>query len=301
MNTFQLTCFLSVAKTLNFSRTAQELSITQPAVSHQINTLEKELNVKLFHRTSKSVSLTQEGLQFLPDADDMLHIAVSAKERLASREQSISLAIGCHNQAELQMIPGILRDLKKEYPQLRPMIHIVSFENIGTLLENGRIQLMFGIRGAYQNPAFCYKEAFTCHMACVCAPDHPFATLPSITLEQLCGEVVLCIPHKIDEVIFQAQRQAGDRTASSLRYFGDGYEGTLALVKAGMGYTVLPDLGDVMDPELCCIPILDLPKISVGIYYLQQSETPLIRRFYQLLKASFSPSQPSFSAPSAHP
>uniref|UniRef100_UPI003D7DB1AD LysR family transcriptional regulator n=1 Tax=Brotaphodocola sp. TaxID=3073577 RepID=UPI003D7DB1AD len=158
MNTFQLACFLSVAKTLNFSRTAQELNISQPAVSHQINMLEKELNVKLFSRTSKSVTLTQEGLQFLPDADDMIHIAASAKERLASREQTVSFAIGCHNYAELEMVPGILRDLKKEYPLLRPMIHMVPFENLGNQLENGRIQIMSGMRDSYHNPFFCYKE-----------------------------------------------------------------------------------------------------------------------------------------------
>ena len=64
MNTTQLECFMEVANFLNFSRAAERLRITQPAVSHQINTLENELGVKLFHRTSKSVRLTQEGFLF---------------------------------------------------------------------------------------------------------------------------------------------------------------------------------------------------------------------------------------------
>ena len=46
MNTFQLRCFLTLAQTLNFARAAQQLSVTQPAVSHQIRALEEELNVK---------------------------------------------------------------------------------------------------------------------------------------------------------------------------------------------------------------------------------------------------------------
>lgn len=69
MNTIQLECFVTVAKHLNFSKASEELKITQPAVSHQIRSLEEELNVKLFQRTSKSVSLTPEGIMFLPDAD----------------------------------------------------------------------------------------------------------------------------------------------------------------------------------------------------------------------------------------
>ena len=69
MNTTQLECFLAVAEHLNFSRASEELKMTQPAVSHQIRTLEEELGVKLFMRTSKNVSLTSEGIRFLPDAD----------------------------------------------------------------------------------------------------------------------------------------------------------------------------------------------------------------------------------------
>ena len=53
LNTTQLECFTEVANFLNFSRAAEHLRITQPAVSHQINTLEDELGVKLFLRTSK--------------------------------------------------------------------------------------------------------------------------------------------------------------------------------------------------------------------------------------------------------
>ena len=59
MNTVQLECFVTVAEHLNFSKASRVLKITQPAVSHQIRTLEEELDVKLFNRTSKSVTLTQ--------------------------------------------------------------------------------------------------------------------------------------------------------------------------------------------------------------------------------------------------
>ena len=55
---------MSVSNFLNFSRAAEQLCITQPAVSHQINALEDELGVKLFHRSSKSVRLTQAGHLF---------------------------------------------------------------------------------------------------------------------------------------------------------------------------------------------------------------------------------------------
>ena len=89
MNTIQLECFVAVAEHMNFSRASEELKITQPAVSHQIRTLEEELGVKLFKRTSKSVSLTPEGIQFLPDAELILRTVLYARERLGRHEDFI--------------------------------------------------------------------------------------------------------------------------------------------------------------------------------------------------------------------
>ena len=60
MNTTQLECFLAVAETLNFSKAAEMVNISQPAVSHQISSLEAELGVRLFLRTNKSVQLTKD-------------------------------------------------------------------------------------------------------------------------------------------------------------------------------------------------------------------------------------------------
>ena len=87
MNTTQLECFVTVANFLNFSRAAEHLRITQPAVSHQINTLEDELGVKLFHRTSKSVRLTQEGYMFTQSAGEILKISEFSKARLKEMSQ----------------------------------------------------------------------------------------------------------------------------------------------------------------------------------------------------------------------
>ena len=56
MNTFQLQCFLAVAEYLSFAQAAQHLHVTHPAVSQQIQSLEKELNTRLFQRTTRSVT-----------------------------------------------------------------------------------------------------------------------------------------------------------------------------------------------------------------------------------------------------
>ena len=87
MNTFQLSCYLAVANTLSFARAAQQMNISQPAITHQIKTLETELNVKLFRRSTRMVELTPEGQAFLSDAQSMVAIAQSAKLRFGNPEE----------------------------------------------------------------------------------------------------------------------------------------------------------------------------------------------------------------------
>ena len=94
MNTVQLECFLEVSECLNFSRAAVNLKMTQPAVSHQINALESELNTKLFNRTSKSVELTRDGIRFIGPASDALKILNGAKTRIKEKTVQETIPIG---------------------------------------------------------------------------------------------------------------------------------------------------------------------------------------------------------------
>ena len=81
MNTFQLTCFLAVAETLSFARAAEQLHVTQPAVTQQIKSLEKELNVKLFRRNTRTVRMTMAGSAFLEDARHIVSLSRRAVKR----------------------------------------------------------------------------------------------------------------------------------------------------------------------------------------------------------------------------
>ena len=75
MNTFLLNCFLAVAHTLNFARAAKQMNISQPAITNQIKMLEKELNAKLFNRSTRRVELTPEGEVFLGDAKNIVALS----------------------------------------------------------------------------------------------------------------------------------------------------------------------------------------------------------------------------------
>ena len=181
MNTTQLECFISVAEHLNFSRASEELKITQPAVSHQIRTLEEELGVKLFIRTSKSVSLTEEGLMFLPDAQLILKTSLSAKERLGRHEHFMPFEIGCHNHMELNLLPPVIRQLSIEFPLLRPSIRLVPFPSLLGQVENQQVHAVFGTKEGQKKTSLYFRELCSAPVACVCSPEHPLARYETLT------------------------------------------------------------------------------------------------------------------------
>ncbi len=117
MNISQLECFLSVADHLSFAKAAEELSISQPAASHQIQSLENELGGKLFHRTTRTVTLTEAGREFLDDARRMVAIARTAVQRFENPEERerMPLNMGCPSGLMSALICEGLAKLRDAY------------------------------------------------------------------------------------------------------------------------------------------------------------------------------------------
>ena len=84
LNTNQLNVFLAAAETLNFTKAAQRLQVTQPSVSQQIQALEEHIGQTLFLRTGKTVELTDAGLVLIPLAREMTFLTIHIEETMAS-------------------------------------------------------------------------------------------------------------------------------------------------------------------------------------------------------------------------
>lgn len=282
MNTIQLECFIAVAEHLNFSRASEALRITQPAVSHQIQSLEEELEVKLFRRTSKSVSLTQEGIQFLPDAELILRTALSAKERLGQNERYIPFEIGCRERTELNLLPPILKRLTEDFPLLRPDIRLVPFPSVYNLIENKQIHAAFGIKEGQKKSSLYFRELCSAPVSCVCSPEHPLAQYKTLTKKQLTGNIIACSPHHIPDAVFSVQNSIVAKLRPEQRYFTENLESSLALVRAQIGYTLYPDVPQAREADLAYIPVTDIPAMPFGVYYRYDDDHPVLRRFLKL-------------------
>lgn len=254
MNTFQLSCFLAVAEYLNFAQAAQALHVTHPAVSQQIKSLEKELGAPLFVRTTRSVSLTEEGKAFLPDAQQIVTLSQRAAKRFSTGlDNPIEmLTIGCYSSACMILLADALEQLRSMRPALHPNLQTIPFRHIYQRLESGDLDAVVGFREAPDTKinAF-FKELSKSSIVCVCARNHALAGVKEICMEDLKKEkLVLFMPPKGMVPIMRLQGELMGNRPPSEFYFCESTESIIVLVMAGYGISVLPDFLVPDDPSL---------------------------------------------------
>ena len=291
VNTTQLECFMAVADFLNFSRAAERLRITQPAVSHQIKTLEDKLGVELFQRTSKSVRLTQEGHLFLQYAGEILKLAGQSvtQVRRSRAARPVRLAVGCRSAADLRLIRPALEELRREKPEVMPQLRLLPFSSLDNLLEDGDIEVMLTFQEAVPKNS-AYRELARCPVVCVCREDHPLAGAEELTLEGLkgAGTIAACRPPACPPSLFAVQGQIVTASPPDQVIFCDSQEVLLTLVETGYAFAVLADFPRLHRPGLRSIPLMDCPPLSYGAAWLSDRRSPALRTFLSLLKDTLS-------------
>lgn len=292
MNTFQLLCFLTVAENLNFTKSAEILHITQPAVGQQIQSLEKELGVKLFKRTTRSVKLTKEGKSFISDASQIVNISDRAKKRFAStsHKEIAHLSIGCTNFPYMYQIIDILENLRKRMPNLHPELQVISSHYIYRMLEDGELDAVIG----FQEPATAkisaqYRELQKNPIQMICSHSHALADRCEVSINELQKEhLVLFEPPKIFSNIARLQAQLMGKKDISELYFCGSSEAITVLVTSGYGISILPDVLIPENPRLVKVPMKDVKPVSFGIYYKSLQDNPSLKAFVSEAKAVFS-------------
>lgn len=301
MNTTQLECFMAVANYLNFSRAAEQLRITQPAVSHQITTLEDELGVKLFRRTSKSVRLTQEGFQFTQYASEILKLSELSKARMKKfrTEEMTRVAIGCRNTTELRVLRPALERLRTEQPRLLPALRLIPFDAVKNLLADGDIDMIFSFRGPGRGTGEEAKQKFRtltqCRAVCVCSDTHPLAGRQSLTAGELAGagRIAVCRPPICPPALFAVQtRVVGSRSPEQV-LFCDNQDVVGTLVETGYAFAVMADFPAARREGLCYIPLPEFEPLTFGALYMAGNRNPALKEFLTLLEQTLAHPDPA--------
>ncbi len=142
----QLRYFLAVSRTLNFTRAAEEMHVAQPPLSRQISSLEEELGTRLIDREARPVRLTEAGNVFRERAAEILSRIDRLKDETTSagRTGRQTLKIGFEVSVLYGRLPGLLKRLRCDHPQLQfDLVEMTTSEQVRSL-KDGTIDLGFG-------------------------------------------------------------------------------------------------------------------------------------------------------------
>ena len=173
----QLRAFVILARTGSFTRAAKELFLSQSAVSHAMKALEGEVGCRLLDRVGKKVALTQAGEQLLHHAEKILTEMQSARNSLEhlGKWGQARLRIGASSTACRYILPPVLREFKRDYPQCLIAIGAGDAADAIESLQNNQIDLAIVLEP--KNPdAFDIHPLFEDELGFVLSPSHPWAT-----------------------------------------------------------------------------------------------------------------------------
>lgn len=189
MDVRQLRYFLEVAQVRNFTKAAEALHIAQPAVSMAIRKLEEELDLTLFNRQDKKVSLTAEGEIFLPHAQRILDDLKAAEQEMGELRGLTKgeVRIGIPPMISAYFFPDIIRDFQRRYPELSLSVLGEGAGRIQKLIAQGELDM--GVVAGESFPDNLEVRRFLREEIVVCVPlDHPFAQRGSVTLREFIRE-----------------------------------------------------------------------------------------------------------------
>ncbi len=237
---FRLIVFRAVAHHLSFSRAAEQLLLTQPAVTQQIKALEQEFGVPLFHRASGRIALTPAGAALLPFAEQSKSLSEQAFAAVAGTcgQQAGELSLGASQTIAQYLLPTFIAGFLQRNPKLHVTARSGNSDQMLAALLAGDIQLAL-VEGPEHRTGVHIEPFLEDHMVLVVPASHEWAG-QTIALDDLRSQPLLTreFGSGSRRIVEQAIAHAGLKTKDlSISMQLDSTEGLLNAVEAGLGIT----------------------------------------------------------------
>jgi DNA-binding transcriptional LysR family regulator len=188
-NLHRLRLFRAVARSLSFTAAARELAIAQPAVSHQIRSLEEELGVQLFARRGRSVTLTDVGEVLLETVDDVVHRLDDGARAMTEVRAGLrgSVEIAADTTSGIYVVPRALGAFHRARPAIDITLRVENRRGVLRRLTDRFCDL--AVMADPPGEIDCDVAPFLLdRLVVIAALDHPLAGRPGVTAEALAGE-----------------------------------------------------------------------------------------------------------------
>ncbi len=270
----RLKVFYTVARLLSFTKAAESLHMTQPAVTFQVRQLEEHFDTRLFDRTHNRVTLTDVGLVVYEVAERIFehYDEMERRVREMTGEMGGSLNIGASMTVAENMLPALLGQFKKKHPDLNVRLKVGNSESIVSMVEHNVIDLAI-VEGSINNKNLMVEACRDDELVVIMPPDHPLAKNQTLTLDQLMPYQFICREEGSGtrEAIFSYLVEQGYPDGWTVCMELGSPEAIKGAVEAGMGLSVMSKSGITKEIKLEMLTSVPLdPPLLRGFSFVRQ-------------------------------
>ncbi|MFA9438370.1 LysR substrate-binding domain-containing protein [Uliginosibacterium sp. sgz301328] len=285
METRSLLYFIAVAEERNIGRAATRLHITQPALTRQIKSLEDEVGVPLFTRTTAGMDITPAGTTLLRHARAIRAELAQAKTNVvhACDAQPFVLDVGVYGSAILNTVPKVLAAFLARHPRTEYCLHNVRKDQLVELLRRGTIQVAFD-RYLPQEPDLAFELVSRERLCVAVHKDHRLATRESVDAADLAGEPR--IGANFDSPMAARLAQVFGHTPV-VQHRADDSLTVLALVGAGCGIGFAPaSMASLHIENVVFLPYTEPQRIPFDLQcmYRRDDTSPAVQAMLETIR-----------------
>ena len=260
----KLATLLAVAQTKNFTKAAEQLGLTQPAVSHHITQLEREYGAKLFVRGKGDFRPTPEGETVIRYARRLKALHEKLIQELADDTRRMTkLRIGVTHTSESNTITEILAKYANLHDNVSITIITDNIKNLYDMLETYEIDIAV-VEGKRLVPGLNYLMLDTDYLVCVLANENPLSRQSMVTIDELKSEhMILRLPSSATRQLFEASPIGINESIEDfdITLEVDNISTIKDLIRKGMGVSILPKsacMDELRKGKITALPIENL-------------------------------------------
>ncbi len=273
----RLQVFATVARLLSFTKAAELLHMTQPAITFQIRQLEEYFNTRLFDRTHNRINLTESGqlVKIYADKIITLYNEMDNEVRTLTGDVQGPLIVGASTTIGEYFIPGVVGAYQSNFPQVKVRLNVANTNGIIHMVETNQIDIGV-VEGPINNKNLVTEEIWDDELVVVCATDHPLSKNSSVSLIELLdyrfiGREEGSGTREVLENYFVSQGLDTDQL-DIIMEFGSP-ESIKNAVAAGLGISILSIVTlekELALKSLCAIPLENPIRRPFSIVYQRQ-------------------------------
>ncbi len=284
----QLRAFVVLAEELHFGRAAARLHVSQPALSLAIQQLEKAVSVPLLTRSTRNVSLTPAGEDFLARVSPALaalDAALESATRWADGTRGI-LRLGYLIGAGLERLPRLLRDFTDAYPEIRVETVEYDFSDPSAGLASGSVDIAL-VRPPIDVKGLRYLEISQEGWVACLPLDHRFARRVSLVLQDILAEPIIAAPKSAgawrEYWLAEEFRESGPALVAGEAAT---FDAEFTAVAQGKGISISTETAAryYHRPGVAFVPITNAPPCSVSLAWPRAGAEPAVARFVKLAR-----------------